>query len=116
MKKILAEIQELELKLAETGPRGGKIIGKTRSGKPIYDSHGHSAHKGFSHADHADAAVAHLDKMNQASKHKYKASPDRAKLYQKAYDHHHKQWQKHTNSVSGRGPIQRTFDRLTSPL
>src|SRR5271166_3575923 len=33
---------------AETGPRGGKIIGKTRSGKPIYDTKDHPAHKDFS--------------------------------------------------------------------
>jgi hypothetical protein len=65
MKKIMAEIRALERKLAETGPRGGKIIGKTKSGKPIYDSHDHPAHAGYSKQDHKDAADAH----SQAGEH-----------------------------------------------
>lgn len=41
------------------GSRGGKIIGHTRSGKPVYDNHGHAAHAGFSKPDHRDAAKMH---------------------------------------------------------
>ena len=41
------------------GSRGGRIIGHTRSGKPIYASNGRSAwkkhHKGFNEQDHKDA-------------------------------------------------------------
>jgi hypothetical protein len=43
------------------GSRGGKVIGKTRSGKPIYDSHDHKGHAGFSKDDHKDAAKLHDD-------------------------------------------------------
>lgn len=53
---------------AETGPRGGVIIGKTESGKPIYDSHDHPAHKDFTEADHADAMKAHSNKMVEAKR------------------------------------------------
>ena len=60
MKHILSEIKVLEAKIsAETGPRGGKIIGKTKSGKPIYDSADHPSHKDFSIQDHRDAANKH---------------------------------------------------------
>lgn len=41
------------------GSRGGKIIGHTSGGKPIYDSAKHPEHKGFSASDHRDAALAH---------------------------------------------------------
>jgi hypothetical protein len=41
------------------GARGGKVIGHTKSGKPIYDSAGHEAHKNFSIAEHDDAIEAH---------------------------------------------------------
>lgn len=60
MKHLRSVIAELENKLAvETGPRGGKIIGKTKSGKPIYDTHDHPAHKGFTAEDHWDAYLQH---------------------------------------------------------
>jgi hypothetical protein len=38
------------------GSRGGKVIGHTKSGKPIYDQHNHPAHAGFNAKDHRDAA------------------------------------------------------------
>lgn len=41
------------------GSRGGKVIGHTTSGKPIYGSFDHAAHKDFSAQDHADAAHIH---------------------------------------------------------
>lgn len=41
------------------GSRGGKVIGHTRSGKPIYATYGHSGHKDFTAEDHADAAAVH---------------------------------------------------------
>lgn len=45
----------------------GKEIGKTRSGKSIYDSYHHPAHKDFDHQDHADANYVH-DLNRQYSK------------------------------------------------
>ena len=50
------------------GSRGGKVIGKTRSGKPIYDSHDHKGHTGFSKQDHKDAGSAHAKAMNAIHK------------------------------------------------
>lgn len=41
------------------GARGGKVIGHTKSGKPIYDSAKHEGHKNFSIAEHDDAIRAH---------------------------------------------------------
>jgi len=41
------------------GSRGGKIIGHTRSGNPIYDTANHPSHVNFSAADHEDALRHH---------------------------------------------------------
>ena len=53
-------IQDISKAQGGPGSRGGKVIGTTRSGKPIYDSHDHSGHQKFSPADHKDAAAAHF--------------------------------------------------------
>ncbi len=37
------------------GSRGGVIIGRTSSGKPIYENHKHPSHSGFTKDDHRDA-------------------------------------------------------------
>lgn len=63
-------------KIAEkTGPRGGHIIGETKSGKPIYrtgwqnhKSTDNPRYKEFSHQDHRDAADAHLAKAKDWTK------------------------------------------------
>jgi len=65
----MSKIEELEMRLAEIGDRGGKIIGKTRSGKPIYDSANHAAHKGFSAGDHKDAMNAHAGHVHKLENH-----------------------------------------------
>jgi hypothetical protein len=46
-----------ELVKGGEGSRGGKIIGHTKSGKPIYDSFDHPSHKDFTKEDHGDAAT-----------------------------------------------------------
>jgi len=38
------------------GSRGGKVIGHTKSGKPIYDDPNHESHKNFTSEDHYNAA------------------------------------------------------------
>ena len=55
---IEKSFNEVDLEKAE-GDRGGKVIGHTKSGKPIYDSANHEAHKNFSAEDHQDAISAH---------------------------------------------------------
>lgn len=37
------------------GSKGGKIIGHTQSGKPIYENADHPSHQDFSDQDHIDA-------------------------------------------------------------
>ena len=53
------EAEEM-LTLAKAGPgsRGGRVIGTTRSGKPIYDRFDAPGHAKFSEEDHRDAAQA----------------------------------------------------------
>lgn len=49
------------------GSRGGKIIGHTESGKPIYENHDHPAHKNFTSNDHTDAVYAHVNLTSRKS-------------------------------------------------
>lgn len=62
--------KEDNLKKGGEGSRGGKVIGHTKSGKPIYDIVGHENHKDFTHQDHKDAAQIHRDKMADNNKNK----------------------------------------------
>lgn len=125
MTKILSRITKLEAKLAaETGPRGGKIIGKTQSGKPIYESHGNRNHKNFTKKDHLDAARAHQALHAQAADLYHKQhngdgtySKQHAKnkeRLKKVMEHHHLHSHKHINSAEGNkpSPDQRDFDRM----
>lgn len=48
------------------GSRGGKVIGHTKSGKPIYDSANHPNHSNFTAADHFDAYSVHNKKADVA--------------------------------------------------
>jgi len=48
------------------GSKGGKIIGHTRSGKPIYEHFHAKEYKGFNKQDHFDAADAHDEKAKKA--------------------------------------------------
>ena len=48
------------------GSRGGHIIGHTSSGKPIYSTHGHAAHKGFDRMEHHAAKQAHQKNLHEA--------------------------------------------------
>lgn len=50
-------------KASKEGSRGGKVIGHTKSGKPIYDSFHHKHHESFSAKDHRDAFSAHVRTM-----------------------------------------------------
>ena len=51
---------------AGPGSRGGKIIGHTSGGKPIYSSHGHAGHADFTKGEHGEAAEIHTTKSNKA--------------------------------------------------
>lgn len=72
------------------GSRGGKVIGHTRSGKPIYNSFNHPAHKDFTHADHRDAAWAHSEKAMFLASESDEPNPK--------YEHHEDARHKHTQA------------------
>jgi len=55
------------------GSRGGKIIGHTRSGKPIYQDANHADHSSFTKQDHKNAATLRMKLSDEAD--------DKAKLY-----------------------------------
>jgi hypothetical protein len=54
----------LDLMKGGEGSRGGKIIGHTTSGKPIYYKANHPSHKNFTIEDHEDARAEHGMKTN----------------------------------------------------
>ena len=72
-KKLTAKIEQLEKKATPSfpmnqkndgeGSRGGKVIGHTKSGKPIYETHSaeeaHSLHPNFTPKDHEEARHFH---------------------------------------------------------
>lgn len=61
----LNKSEEDDIEKGGEGSKGGKIIGHTKSGKPIYDTANHPSHAGFSTADHQDAADLHHTKMKE---------------------------------------------------
>ncbi len=48
------------------GSKGGKVIGHTKTGKPVYDSHGHKGHADFTPQEHKQAAKI-SDKKSDAA-------------------------------------------------
>jgi hypothetical protein len=46
------------------GSKGGKIIGHTKSGKPIYENANHPEHANFTRRDHSDAANKNIKLAN----------------------------------------------------
>lgn len=67
-KDDLKKGEESELEKAGEGSKGGKVIGHTKSGKPIYDNHKNSTAKKYTPEEHADAYEAHKKKMDEAKK------------------------------------------------
>lgn len=50
---------ENDIEKGGEGSKGGKVVGHTKSGKPIYSSFSHEEHKGFTSEDHMDASNLH---------------------------------------------------------
>lgn len=97
------------------GSKGGKIIGHTKSGKPIYDSHGHAAHAGFAKPDHRDAAKMHVHHQELMDKEHAggviggtESTPHKAQ-----YLHHLAQQEAHENSA---GPAKKEKYNTVSSL
>src|SRR5690606_14307040 len=72
---------------------GGKIIGHTRSGKPIYESYDHPSHKNFTKLDHLDAGGKHYALKKTNKNEAAYGSPDYKR--EKTKQHHHDQYQLH---------------------
>jgi hypothetical protein len=120
----LKDLKLGESVVAEKGPRGGNIIGHTKSGLPIYDSHGNANHKSFSKKDHQDATQEHLKKMGpiqheMSQQHNgdgtfSKQHAKKKAQLQKQYEHHKLQRDRHANSADPkpREPDQKDFDRM----
>jgi|GEM_PF-2317661 len=69
------------------GSRGGKIIGHTRSGKPIYERKNAKHESTFTSADHKDAAYAHLDYAVKLHK---ESNSDASDFHHGRFDEHMK--------------------------
>lgn len=67
------------------GARGGKVIGHTKSGKPIYESANHPSHKNFSIAEHNDAIEAH-QKVRDEYHNKHNSTDEDKKANDHAYE------------------------------
>ncbi len=83
------------------GSRGGKVIGHTKSGKAIYESHSHPEHKDFTHQDHLDAKVLHEKKAYKYNGDKNNAGLGRAKRMKAAQKEigHKQQAEEHGKSA-----------------
>ena len=69
-RRILKSFNTNQLEKGGEGSRGGKIIGHTKSGKPIYENSQHTS-KDFTAEDHSDATSAH---QRAAKEHSDKSS------------------------------------------
>lgn len=82
---------ENDLEKAEgEGSRGGKVIGHTKSGKPIYENANHEGHKNFTIAEHNDAIDLHQKPRDDYHKNMYSTDDDKKKN-----DHHYEQQKEH---------------------
>ena len=87
----------IDLEKSGEGSRGGKVIGHTKSGKPIYDTYQHKSHKGFTKEDHEDARNLHYNKAVSLSEGKeYKDYQGKNK---KTVTQHHIQASNHNSHV-----------------
>lgn len=125
---ITKAIEEIDLEKGGEGSKGGKVIGHTRSGKPIYNTTNHSEHKSFNYADHFDSRILHQTKaLEIADKYGNKAvstgrgdtsKVDIAKMKKNNFEdfdnfrHHIRESEKHQNKASkkleGKDYIERT--------
>lgn len=92
------ELQIRGLKVdAGEGSRGGKIIGHTKSGKPVYSSHGHPSHGSFSKSEHIEAGRLHSKLAGEAQIKQAKLRSPFPPLYREQ-KHHEGEAAKHSKS------------------
>ena len=97
-----------EIEKAGEGSRGGKIIGHTSRGKPIYESANHPGHKDFTPAEHFEAGSQHFDHSQAVEdewlKHRYhpaegEITDSQRKRAEKEVAYHDTQGNKHMARV-----------------
>jgi hypothetical protein len=82
-KKALQKAFHNQIEKGGEGSRGGHIIGRTKSGKPIYETANHPGHKDFNTSEHYEAAKLHNQLKKDAPEHEM--------------DKHNKESEKHTD-------------------
>lgn len=89
--KMRSQTETYMKKLTESGSRRDKIIGRTSSGKPIYDTFKHPSHKDFTKDDHDDASELHAIKLSTLKRSDFKNDADfnYAKMIHKNYSEDH---------------------------
>lgn len=83
------------------GSRGGKVIGHTKSGKPIYDTFGHEGHKHFTLTEHKEAVSAHAGITSKLIGEKEKDKKKFSKEGEAALKHHGEQVKLHFKASRG---------------
>lgn len=101
---------ESNLEKSGEGSRGGKVIGHTKSGKPIYESHEQLNTQNFSSEDHSDAVSQHMkeSKMNSEEADDYdkgghKDGKSARSIYHRTKSKHHSQMAElHSNAMNSK--------------
>jgi hypothetical protein len=106
------------------GSRGGKIIGHTSGGKPVYANARHPEHKAFSKEDHLEAAHMHHGARERLADEHYKQRNNdgtvstkhinKRKQITKEIERHAQQAAYHAAKYEGKksSPSQKDFDRM----
>jgi len=93
------------------GTRGGRVIGHTSSGKPIYQGHSNEGHGDFKAQDHKDASAMHgeiVERTRETIQAKMKADP-KFQVPEKVIEfiqHHDKQMKVHNSKGNRKGDIE----------
>lgn len=97
-KKTTGEALKKESVEKATGDRGGKVIGYTKSGKPIYSRANHESHASYTKEDHGDAAMLHRNLNRGLGQARGKAAEDQ-KLHHMSQSTKHDIASKKDNAV-----------------
>lgn len=94
----------------EKGSRDSKVIGHTKSGKPIYDSFSHEGHKDFTGMDHLNAAYHHDELSRESYKKAYNLRDNekdekRAEEEFAIAEYHYKENLKHHKAADEKGDV-----------
>jgi hypothetical protein len=90
---------ESDLEKAE-GSKGGKVIGHTRTGKPIYENHNHPSHESFTKQEHHDAAEVNSNLTDKYADHKDQSKRERSQRATHEYNKHMNSAQKESEKES----------------